>query len=124
MLISGTRGSFFVLIPGALLAIFLFKNAKVFICGLVSLVMFVAVLKYTYIGSGFSYIHRLRTALNPEDASLNARFDTQEILTEYMKDYPFGGGLGTLGYAGEQYNPGTFLATMPPDSYWVKVWVM
>lgn len=124
MLISGTRGSFFVLIPGALLAIILFKNAKVLIGGLVSLVMFVAVLKFTYIGSGFSYIHRLRTALNPEDASLNARFDTQEILTEYMKDYPFGGGLGTLGYAGEQYNPGTFLATMPPDSYWVKVWVM
>jgi len=124
MLISGTRGSFFVLIPGALLAIFLFKNAKILILGLLSLISFVAVLKYTYIGSGFSYVHRLRTALNPEDASLNARFDTQEILTEYLKDYPFGGGLGTLGYAGEQYNPGTFLSTIPPDSYWVKVWAM
>ena len=124
MLISGTRGSFFVLIPGALLALFLFKNAKILLLGLFSLISFVAVLKYTYIGSGFSYIHRLRTALNPEDASLNARFDTQEILTEYLKDYPFGGGLGTLGYAGEQYNSGTFLATIPPDSYWVKVWAM
>src|SRR5690606_31089141 len=38
--------------------------------------------------------------------------------------HPFGGGLGTIGYLGEQYNPGTYLASLPPDSYWVKVWAM
>lgn len=124
MLISGTRGSFFALIPGALLAVFLFKNIKVLLGGLAFLILFVAVLKFTYIGSSFSYVHRLRTALDPEDPSLNTRFTNQEILSDYMKAYPFGGGLGVMGYAGGEYNSNNFLASVAPDSYWVKVWGM
>lgn len=124
MLISGTRGSFFALIPGAFLAIFLFKNIKVLLGGLAFLVLFVAILKFTYIGSSFSYVHRLRTALDPEDPSLNTRFTNQEILRDYMKSYPFGGGLGVMGYAGGEYNSDKFLASVAPDSYWVKVWGM
>lgn len=124
MLISGTRGSFFALVPGALLGLFLFKRTKVIIGGVVFLTLFVAILKFTYIGSSFSYVHRLRSALDPQDASLNLRFINQEILADYLKSYPFGGGLGTMGYAGEKYNPGSFLSTVAPDSYWVKVWGM
>src|SRR5690606_34463631 len=124
MLISGTRGAFFVLIPGAFLAIFLFKNIKVLLSGLSFLILFVAILKFTYIGSGFSYVHRLRSALDPSDPSLNARFVNQESMRNYMEAYPFGGGLGVMGYAGGEYNPGAFLASIPPDSYWVKVWGM
>lgn len=124
MLISGTRGSFFALIPGAFLAIFLFKNIKVLIGGVAFLLLFVAVLKFTYIGSGFSYVHRLRSALDPTDPSLNARFVNQELMSNYMKSHPFGGGLGVMGYAGGEYNVGKFLASVPPDSYWVKVWGM
>lgn len=124
MLISGTRGAFFVLIPGAFLAIFLFKNIKVLLSGLSFLIVFVAILKFTYIGSGFSYVHRLRTALDPSDPSLNARFVNQESMRNYMEAHPFGGGLGVMGYAGGAYNPGAFLASIPPDSYWVKVWGM
>ncbi|UOQ77194.1 hypothetical protein MUN84_00140 [Hymenobacter sp. 5516J-16] len=32
--------------------------------------------------------------------------------------------MGTIGAWGIKYNPGSYLATIPPDSYWVKVWVM
>jgi len=124
MLISGTRGAFFALIPGALIAIFLFKNIRILFSGIAFLLFFVAILKFTYIGSSFEYIHRLRTALDPEDASLNMRFLNQEILRDYMKSYPFGGGLGVMGYAGGEYNSGKFLASVAPDSYWVKVWGM
>src|SRR5690606_30070371 len=124
MLISGTRGSFFALVPGILLAIFLFKNLKVLFVGTVFLITFVAILKFTYIGSGFSYVHRLRTALDPEDPSLYLRFMNQQILSDYMKSYPFGGGLGVIGYAGEKYNSDKFLSTVAPDSYWVKIWAM
>src|SRR5690606_35992276 len=124
MLLSGTRGAFFVLVPGIFLAIFLFKNMKVLLLGLVLLLIFLAGLKYTHIGSTNYHVYRFRSALNPEDASLNVRFSSQEMLREYMQDYPFGGGLGVIGYAGTRYNADNFLSTIAPDSYWVKVSAM
>src|SRR5690606_1029677 len=119
MLISGTRGSFFALVPGIFLAIFLFKNIKALLFGGLFLTAFVSILKFTFIGSGFSYVHRLRTALDPTDPSLNLRFINQEILSSYLENYPFGGGLGVMGYAGGKYNADKFLAGIAPDSYWV-----
>jgi len=124
MLLSGTRGSFFALVPGAFLAIFLFKNLKVLFFGAALMLFFVAVLKYTHIGSGNYHIYRFRSALNPEDPSLNVRFVNQKILREYLKDHPFGGGLGVIGFAGHEYNSDKFLSTIEPDSYWVKIWAM
>ena len=124
MLISGTRGSFFALVPGIFLAIFLFKNIKALLFGGLFLTAFVSILKFTFIGSGFSYVHRLRTALDPTDPSLNLRFINQEILSSYLENYPFGGGLGVMGYAGGKYNADKFLAGIAPDSYWVKIWGM
>ena len=124
MLISGTRGAFFALVPGIFLAVFLFKNIRVLLSGTLFLASFIAVLKYTYIGSGFSYVHRLRSALDPTDPSLNLRFLNQQILSDYIKDFPFGGGLGVMGYAGGKYNSNMFLSAIAPDSYWVKVWGM
>lgn len=124
MLISGTRGSFFALVSGAFLAVVLFKNIKVLILGIVLMLSFIAVLKFTHIGSGNYHIYRFRSALNPEDASLNVRFTSQQALREYLKDHPFGGGLGVVGYAGNEYNSEKFISTIAPDSYWVKVWAM
>jgi len=124
MLISGTRGAFFALVPGIFLAVLLFKNLKMMLSGTVFLVLFVAVLKFTYIGSGFSYIHRLRSALDPTDPSLNLRFLNQQMLGDYIRDFPLGAGLGVMGYAGGKYNSNMFLSTIAPDSYWVKVWGM
>jgi len=124
MLISGTRGAFFALLPGIFMAIFLFKNIKVLLLGTLFTLVFLGGLKYTHIGSSNYHVFRLRTALNPEDPSLNVRFTNQERLSKYMKDYPFGGGLGVIGYAGHEYNPGLIFATVEPDSYWVKVWAM
>ena len=124
MLVSGTRGALFALIVGGVTAIFLSKNYKILIIGAVILASGVSVLKFTTIGNGNYEIYRLRTALDPEDASLNTRFINQEILKDYLKSRPFGGGLGVTGYWGAKYNADKFLSKVPPDSYWVKVWVM
>ncbi|MGB4398356.1 MAG: O-antigen ligase family protein [Daejeonella sp.] len=124
MLISGTRGALFALIVGGITAIFLSKNYKILIIGAIVLASGVSVLKFTTIGNGNYEIFRLRTALDPEDASLNTRFINQEILKDYLKSRPFGGGLGVSGFWGAKYNADKFLSTVPPDSYWVKVWVM
>jgi hypothetical protein len=124
MLISGTRGALFALITGGIVAIVLTKNWKFLILGSIAVLSFVAVLKYTTIGSSNYEIYRLRTALDPKDASLNTRFINQQILKDYLKSRPFGGGLGVTGYWGRKYNQDKFLAHIPPDSYWVKVWAM
>lgn len=124
MLISGTRGALYALVPGIFLAIFLFKNIRLIICGIILLVLFVSVLKFTHIGSGNYHVYRLRSALNPDDASLNVRLHSQAYLREHLKNKPFGEGLGVVGYAGKKYNASKLISTIPPDSYWVKVWAM
>lgn len=124
MIISGTRGALFTLMSGALFWLLLTKNFRTLFVGGVMALGFIGFLKYTTIGSGSYQIVRLRTALDPEDASFNARLINQAKLKEMMRSYPFGGGLGVSGTNGSLFNEGNPLASVPPDSYWVKVWVM
>ncbi len=124
MLISGTRGALFALLTGAVVAVGLWGNKRIIIIGATLIVSFFCFLKYTSIGNSAYAIYRLRTALDPTDASFNVRLETQNTLNAYLQSRPFGGGLGTIGYFGGKYNPGTYLASLPPDSYWVKIWAM
>lgn len=124
MLISGTRGALFALIVGIFLAIGLSKKFKIILIGGAFAICCLAFLKYTSLGNGNYQVRRLRTALDPQDASLNVRMNTQRLLTEYMKPKPFGDGLGVIGNWGMKYNQDKFISTVQPDSYWVKVWVM
>lgn len=124
MLISGTRGALFALVIGAFVAIILSKKFKVLILGGIIMIGFLGFLKFTHIGSGNYQIYRLRSAVNPEDASLNVRFNTQKALREYMSSRPFGGGLGVIGSNGMLYNSSNYLSTLQPDSYFVKIWAM
>ncbi|AHF14155.1 hypothetical protein NIASO_01000 [Niabella soli DSM 19437] len=124
MLISGTRGSFFALVAAAAFALLLTKNFKALLIGSILLGGFVGFLKFTTIGNANYGIYRLRTAVDPQDASLNLRFFNQQRLAQYLQSRPLGGGLGVIGAFGHEYNQGQFLATIEPDSYWVKVWAM
>lgn len=124
MLISGTRGVIIVIVIGAFTAILLSKNYRILLIGSVFMLLVLVGLKYTHVGSGNYEIYRLRSALNPEDASLNVRFSSQELFAEYLKTRPFGGGLGVTGYFGHKFNSDKYLSTIEPDSFWVKVWAM
>jgi O-antigen ligase len=123
MLISGTRGALFALVVGAFTAILLSKRFKVLFIGGFILLSFLFFLRYTHIANGNYHIYRLRSAVNPDDPSLNTRLNTQRMLRDYMASRPFGGGLGVLGY-NSRYNQGQYLATVQPDSYFVKIWAM
>ncbi|WP_316810254.1 O-antigen ligase family protein [Pedobacter heparinus] len=124
MLISGTRGAFFAVISGGLIAILLSKKFKVLFLGGIVGICFVCFLKFTTIGNGNYNIYRFRSALNPDDPSLNVRFNSQKLLRDYMDSRPLGGGLGVIGYYGMKYNSDKFLSKVQPDSYWVKIWAM
>jgi O-antigen ligase len=124
MFISGTRGAMFALGAGIMVALLISKNIKVFVLGSALALGGFLVLKYTTIGSSNYNIYRMRTALDPTDPSLNVRFKNQQRLATYLADHPLGGGLGVIGNSGIKYNSDKYLSTIPPDSYWVKVWAM
>lgn len=122
MLLSGTRGSFFVPVVGFMTYFFVIRNFKILLLGLMALFAVFAFLKYTNAGNDIFQIRRLRSALNPEDASLQVRVENQRRYREYLSTRPFGGGIGTAGSWGKRFSPGTFLADTPTDSWYVKIW--
>lgn len=123
MLLSGTRGAFFVPVAGAILFLFLNRNFKVFLVGLVFAVGVFGFLKYTTIGNTNYQIFRLRTAVNPsQDRSFQVRLENQQKLKVYLDNKPLGGGVGSSGNWGLRFSPNTFLAQTPTDSWYVKIW--
>lgn len=122
MLISGTRGALFVFL-GAMVYLLLDKNFKTFTMGLVVLGSLFCVLKFTYIGAGNYNIQRLRSAVSPtDDPSFLIRLANQRKIADYLSTRPFGGGVGTSGYWGQRFKPGSFLAETPTDSWYVRIW--
>lgn len=122
MLISGTRGALVVVVVGSFIYLALSKKVKVLLIGTLLAATALGMLKYTYIGNGNADIVRLRTSLNPNEPSLQIRLQNQVVLREYLASRPLGGGVGSIGMWGITYNPGNFLSTIAPDSYYVKVW--
>lgn len=123
MMISGTRGA--IIVPGAGFLIYLIhtKNYKAIIIGLAIMAGAVVFFRYTYIGQGISQIRRMRTAFRPTDnASLQVRLQTKEILRDYLADKPFGGGIGAAGNWGKRFSPQGFLANIATDSWYVQIW--
>lgn len=122
MLISGTRSALFVLVAGGLVYLVLSKRVPVLLLGGVLAVGLLLILKFTTLGDSNPSIYRMRTALDPNDASLLVRLENQARLRTYLATRPFGGGVGVMGYWGTRYNPDKYLARIPPDSFFVKVW--
>jgi len=122
MMISGTRGSIAVPIMGLALYIVLQKNLKVLIVGAILGISILVFFKYTTIGQSNSTVSRMRSAFNPQDASLLVRLENQRRLKVYMASRPFGGGIGSAGNWGLRFSPNTFLAQTPTDSWYVMIW--
>ncbi|MCW3787468.1 O-antigen ligase family protein [Plebeiibacterium sediminum] len=122
MLISGTRGAIAVPFAGMGLYSILSKKFKIVIGGFIFIFAIYGFLKFTTIGNSVYEIRRFRTGLDPNNPSLQVRFDNQQKLKHYLADKPFGGGLGSAGNWGLRFSPGTFLAETPTDSWYVQIW--
>ena len=120
--ISGTRGALAVPAAGGLVWLVVSKNFKVLLLGLLLLGGVFYVLKYTYALQGVEQVRRMRTALNPEDASFQVRLKNQITFGRYLQSRPFGGGIGAAGFWGHRFNPNSLLANTATDSYYVKIW--
>jgi len=121
MMISGTRGAIAIPIVGLFTYFILIRNWKIIILGGTLFAGAFGILKFTYIGQGVYQINRMRTALNPNDASFNVRLENQKKLREYLNHHILGGGIGSAGYWGQRFSPGTFLANLALDSWYVRI---
>lgn len=124
MLISGTRGAMAALVGGGFTFLVLSKQVRILILGGIIGLSFLGILKFTSLGSSSAQIERMRTSLDPNDASFQVRLINQKILKDYLGRKPFGAGVGTIGTWGTIYNQDKFIAQIPPDSLYVKVWAM
>ncbi len=123
MFISGTRGAIVVPLAGLAYFCLLGKNFRALSASFVLFVALFAFFAFTTIGESNGYIRRMRTAFTPtEDASFNVRKDNQVLIGEYMRDKPFGVGLGQGGVEAQRFGE-TYISTIPVDSWYIKLWV-
>lgn len=124
LLISGTRGAMAVPAIGGITYLILCRNWKLLFVGFALMGSVYGVLRYTYIGQNIYEVRRMRTAIvqGSGNASFQVRKVNQARLGVYLKDKPFGGGVGSAGYWGKRFTPGTFLADLALDSWYVKIW--
>jgi len=123
MLISGTRGALAVPFVAFTVFVLLSKNLRYITLTTILIIFGYIFLNYTSIGQGNSYIRRMRTAFNPDDASLQVRLDNQQKLRAYLSDKPFGAGIGMSRGKASTYRPDAFLSKIPSDSWYVLIWV-
>lgn len=123
MIISGTRGAISVPLAGFMTFFILRKNIRVLGFGVALLALVFVFFRFTNIGQGNDQIRRMRTAFDPNDASLQVRLDNQKILKRYLASRPLGGGIGHGGVKAQKYLPNAFLSQVATDSWYVLVWV-
>lgn len=120
---SGTRTAIFCMFAGFMVYVFLSKSFKIAIPFTIVFVLFASFLAFTDIGNGNQSIRRMRSAFDKNDASSNQRTINQAVMKKYLADAPFGLGIG-IGYENvPANNKFRKLATIPPDSEYVFIWI-
>ena len=120
---SGTRTATFCLFAGAAVYIFLSKSIKIAVPVSILFALVFFILAFTEIGNGNASIRRMRSGFNKDDASANQRTINQAVMKKYLQDAPWGIGLG-MGYENvPANNKFRKLATIPPDSEYVFIWI-
>lgn len=122
MMISGTRGAIAVPLAGFALFVLLSKKIRIIIPSAAMLIVAYVFLAHTTIGQSNEYIRRMRTAFDPNEASLVVRKENQKLLGQYLADKPFGEGLGLSGVEAQDISS-RFTTSIPTDSWYVKIWV-
>ena len=122
--ISGTRSALFVLLAGYPSYLLLRRNINQILIGAAIATPMLCILLFTHIGDGNYQIYRIRTALHPtNDLSFLLRLENQRKLKTYLQDLPFGAGIGSSGDIGTRFSPDHFAAQIPPDSWYVELWI-
>lgn len=120
---SGTRTAIFCLAAGLMTYIVLSKSFKIAIPFSIVIALFAIILIFTEIGNSNQQIRRMRTAFNPNDASSSVRDINKAVMRKHIKDAPWGIGIGMDRNNVPANNKYRRLATIPPDSEYVFIWL-
>lgn len=120
---SGTRTAIFCLFFGFAVFLVLSKSVKIIVPSAIVGGFFLVILVFTNIGNGNQQIRRMRSAFNRNDASSNVRAINQEAIRKYIRDAPWGIGLGASYNNVPANNKYKKLSVIPPDSEYVFIWV-
>ena len=121
MSLSGTRGAYAVPGAGLLIFVLITKSASLRLLVFSSLIAVFILLKFTYLGQSVYAIQRMRSSLDSSDPSLQVRMVNRELLTKYLSDKPFGGGVGSSGLWGQRFTPNTYLSNFFADGGYTLV---
>lgn len=120
---SGTRTAMITIIAGFVVYLFLSKSVKILVpCAIIGGI-FLFILIFTNIGNGNQQIRRMRSAFDKKDASANVRDINKAAIAKYMKDAPWGIGIGMVSKDIPAWNKYKKLSDIPPDSEYVYIWV-
>jgi O-Antigen ligase. len=120
---SGTRTAIACLMAGFMAYIFLSKSFKIAIPFTLVFGLFVFLLVFTQVGQGNQQIRRMRSAFNKNDASANTRTINQGTMKKYLKEAPWGIGIGMNSDNVPANNKYSRMTTIPPDSEYVFIWI-
>ncbi len=120
---SGSSGSIFVVFVGLVSYLLMKRNYRILVPGVIGILVVFVFLKFTFIGNTNYQIYRVRTALDPKDASLLVRLSNKAKLREYLQARPFGSGIGATDTWATHFYPTSYLVNVPTDSWFVKIWV-
>ncbi len=122
--VSGTRSALFVLVGGYGAYLLLQRKLKPILISVAVGIPILCILLFTHIGDGVYQIYRIRTALHPtQDESFLVRLENQQRLKAYLVNLPFGTGIGSSSGAGVRFTPWHWAAQIPPDSWYVQLWI-
>lgn len=120
--ISGTRGALAVLAAGGITYLVMTKRVAILMLGLFFAGGAYYLLRYTTVMQANPQVRRMRTGVDPENPSMMVRKRNQIKFANYLENRPMGGGVGSAGFWGNRFSPGTFLAETATDSWYVKIW--
>ncbi len=123
LLISGSRGPLAIIAVGSFVYLLFSRNFKVILIGSFIVLGAFVFLKYTSLLQSNYQVQRMRSALDTNDPSLRVRLEREKVLADYLGDKPFGGGIGSAGYWGKRFSPGTLLAEIGTDGHYTRIWM-
>ena len=120
---SGTRTAMITMIAGFIVFLFLSRSKRLLIPSAIIGGFFLFILIFTNIGNGNQQIRRMRSAFDKKDASANVRDINKATIAKYIKDAPWGIGIGLNNEdipSRSYFKP---MISVPPDSEYVFIWV-
>lgn len=120
---SGTRTGMYCMIAGFFIFLVLSKSVKILIPSALIGAFFLIILIFTNIGNSNQQIYRMRSAFNKNDASANVRDVNKASIAKYLKDAPWGIGIGMYSEDIPAWNKYKIVSQIPPDSEYVFIWV-